>query len=70
MTRRKRGSLALRGWESTAGEKSRQAKMTDARVRVVKRGSLPSVKVAAVLKVSKSTINDVRAGRRWGHVEV
>ena len=56
------------GWESTRGNNNRTRKLSEQSVRVIKFGSVKPALAASVMKVSKQTINDIRAGRRWSHV--
>jgi len=64
-----RRSLALPGWESTAGCNHPLSKMTDARIRMIRKSSLKVPVIAKVFKVSDRTIYDIRAKRRYASVK-
>lgn len=63
-----------RGW-STAGENSRVSTLTTEQVVAIKRFVLTSdhrsdAKTAEVFGVTRSTIANIRTGRRWSHVRL
>lgn len=64
-----RGGLFLPGWESTRGSHSRNAKLTEARVVMIRKSQLPIATIAKVFGVNIKTIRDVRNRRRWAHVQ-
>jgi hypothetical protein len=64
-----RRSLALPGWQSTAGCDHPLSKMTDARVRMIRRSQLKVPVIAKIFKVSDRTIYDIRAKRRYASVK-
>jgi hypothetical protein len=51
------------------GEQSGMAKLTDDQVRAIRSDRRPSRHIAKDYGVGKSTINCVRSGAAWGHVE-
>lgn len=65
-----KGSLALRGWESTAGENSRLAKLTNDQVREIRKleGTKTAQELAEVYNVGRRTIQDVWRRRRYASV--
>ena len=65
-----RGSLSVRGWQSTRGENNKTAKLTDAQVRRILESRRTSEKLAEHHGVSVKTINDIRSGRRWRHLHM
>jgi hypothetical protein len=64
-----RRSLALPGWQSTAGCDHPSSKMTDARIRMIRRSQLKVPVIAKIFKVSDRTIYDIRAKRRYASVK-
>jgi molybdenum-dependent DNA-binding transcriptional regulator ModE len=66
-----KGSMQLPGWESTQGSKHRNAKLDEAKVRLIRktwdRGALE--KLAKQCGISYRTAVEVRAKRRWAHVK-
>ena len=65
-----RGSLSVRGWQSTRGENNKTAKLNDAQVRRILESRRTSEKLAEHHGVSVKTINDIRSGRRWRHLHI
>jgi len=65
-----KGSLSLRGWESSRGENHRTAKLTDDDVRQIRRlfGTMPHKDIAAKFGVHKSVISHIKTRKRWSHV--
>lgn len=59
------GTLSLPGWQSTRGTSSPNAKLTDARVRFIRRTSLSTTTIARVLGVNYETVRKVRLGRSY-----
>jgi DNA invertase Pin-like site-specific DNA recombinase len=64
-----RRSLALPGWQSTAGCDHPLSKMTDARIRMIRKSELPVKVIAKVFGVSDRTIYDIKAKRRYASVK-
>lgn len=66
-----KGSLSLRGWESTAGENSKLAKLTEEKVREIRKlQSSKSLKeVAEIYSVTTTCIRDIWNRRRWSSVK-
>lgn len=62
-------SLAMRGWQSTAGCDHPLSKMTEPRIRMIRRSALSTAKIAKVFKVSVRTISDIKAKRRYASVK-
>jgi hypothetical protein len=65
----KKGRLCFVGWESTRGASHRNAKLSEAVARMIKFGEADARKVAETLGISKQTVHDIRAGRRWKHLK-
>lgn len=63
-----RGSMSRPGWESTAGEHSRRAKLTDAKVEEILLSRESNGVLAARHGVSAAQISRIRCGRDWSHV--
>ena len=51
------------------GEKHKDAKLTIALVRSIRKSSLPHKQLARIVGVDNKTIRDVRARRTWKHVK-
>ncbi len=64
-----KGSMELRGWESTQGSKSRTSKISEPVARLIKFGEADPRKVAKAVGVSVSLVRNIRAGRAWRHLE-
>lgn len=66
-----KGSMKLPGWESTQGAKHRNAKLDEAKVRLIRktRDSETLEKLAKEYGISYRTAVEVRAKRRWAHVK-
>jgi DNA-binding transcriptional regulator YiaG len=64
-----RRSLAMPGWQSTAGCNHPLSKMTDARIRMIRRSKLKVPVIAKIFGVSDRTIYDIRAKRRYASVK-
>lgn len=62
-------TLTLRGWEKTSGTHSRNAKLTEARVRFIRRTSLPDSVIAKRLGVSVHTVWACRIGKTYREVK-
>ena len=66
----RKGSLAMPGWESTVGTKSRTAVLDDEKAWLIYNSPLSESKLAKKFGVSKSTIHGIKAGNRWRHATV
>lgn len=66
-----RGSLSFPGWESTRGEKSRRAKISEATAQAILdlRGSCKAVAVAERFGVSVRIVRNIWNRRRWVHLQ-
>jgi len=64
-----KGSLSLPGWESTQGEKNRNAKLVEENVREIRNSHMTYEELAVKFRVSVHTISNIKRGLRWGHVE-
>ena len=62
-------SLSLRGWQSTAGLQSRNAKLARERVLFIRRTSLPDSVIAKRLGVSVHTVWACRIGKTYREVK-
>ena len=64
-----KGSLKLPGWETTAGEKSRTAKLTDDQVRTIRNEIGRPEDLAIKYGVSAAYIQCLKARRKRGDVK-
>ena len=53
----------------TRGEDRPWAKLSEDSVRSIRSSTLPNVELGRIFGVSRKTIEDVRKGRTWGHVQ-
>lgn len=63
-----RGKNSMTGWESTRGEGSRTAKLTDDDVREIRASSLSNEKLAKRYDVCRQQISKIKKRKAWGHV--
>lgn len=63
------GSLSLPGWQSTAGSNHRNAKLTELEAWKILVSPKSAIETAAEFGVSRITVNDIRARRRWKHLK-
>jgi hypothetical protein len=64
-----RGSMSLKGWESTQGVKSRTAKLTEDQVREIRARNESIAKSAKRYGVSTKTIEKVRSRKTYWSVK-
>ena len=64
-----RGKLSLPGWESTRGESSRTAKLTEDAVRDIRSSTLSRAKLAKKHGITTKYVGDIIRRRRWAHVQ-
>ena len=64
-----RRSLAMPGWQSTAGCDHPLSKMTEARIRMIRRSQLKVPVIAKIFGVSDRTIYDIKSRRRYASVK-
>ena len=65
--------LALPGWESTRGDKSRAAKLTEDMVRTIKQrlaNGEEHLAIAEDYAVTRACISKISAKRSWCHVKL
>jgi DNA-binding transcriptional regulator YiaG len=67
----KKSCLSLRGWESTAGEKSKCAVLNNEKVLEIRRlrASKSSAEFAALFGISTQHVRDIWTRRRWASLK-
>ena len=63
-----KGSLKLPGWESTRGEKHRNAILTESQAYEIKFSQTSEAELASKFNVSMWTVRNIRKGLRWKHL--
>lgn len=62
----------IRKGRSATGEKNGNAKLTEAKVKIIKSSpkyKVPSWQLAEQLDIDEGTVHNIRSGRTWAHVQ-